>query len=715
MKKPIRSTSHIHATSLTRATLVLCGLCLSVPALAQWRTDTSVWGSGLGLTRYGSSGLLSVPTADIAPAGSFDFVINRAFDPIFDLSRAPNGRNAMFVATPYDNVEMGGRLAEYAEVNPVTKLVTRGSRDLSGNLKVQLVRMPDRRTRAAVGLQDVGGGAVALRSVFGVLTHDMGPLSVSAGAVKRGSTGRSGFMGGVKLGIIEPLYLLADVDPYQRALGARANVPIKLLPGAPELSATVARSFPRFTPNLKPGTDLQLALRFSLGQTSPGSASPAPAERRVESNMPALASDASTMLVQESAQTQLMALGFDAVSVRANADQAAVSVQNSAFKHSHFDALSVALTALANELPVSVKTLFVQLTAHGVPVARVVADRAAWQRFAGGGAAPTFGAELRLSSAAGAGALPMGELQQPLSVRIDPVVRTFFGTDLGAFEASAAVRATTIWNAASFGGGRVLASASLTSKPISSDAFGPNRGYDGLEPKSGLTHAMLHWAGWTGSDLFHLASVGRYDKDYNGAAIESHWVNRRLPLDVDGTVSVRAGAFKSDRAVSGAAGGVTLIRNRAYARVHASGYVPSLDLTVDAGIGQFLAQDRGPSLDVSRYFGDVSFGVTYRYTDRHFIGIQMGVPLTPRRNTYRAGPVRLEGSNHFLHGARTSYLGKEQFNSVIPDAARFADMPIDASLHLMDRSRLSEAQWRVSLRSSRDFANEVLRSANPPK
>jgi hypothetical protein len=254
----------------------------------------------------------------------------------------------------------------------------------------------------------------------------------------------------------------------------------------------------------------------------------------------------------------------------------------------------------------------------------------------------------------------------------------------------------------------VLASLAYTSGSAMTPGFDAGRGFYGQDPDSGLTSAMVHWAGWTGRDLFHLVSVGKNDKHYQGAAIESHWVNRRFPMGVDGTLSLRAGAFKAD--------GIGRDTNRAlpdreYVRVNASGYIPAADLSVNVGAGQFLAGDRGPSVDISRDFGDVSFGITYRKTDRHFLGIQMGVPLTPRKALAKWGPVQVEGSNHFLHGARTSYIGKDQFNAVIPRAARFADLPIDAQLHLFDRGRLNATQWSQSLFSSKDFANQVLAEA----
>ena len=91
----------------------------------------------------------------------------------------------------------------------------------------------------------------------------------------------------------------------------------------------------------------------------------------------------------------------------------------------------------------------------------------------------------------------------------------------------------------------------------------------------------------------------------------------------------------------------------------------------------------------------------------------MGIPLTPRKGLARLGPVQIEGSNNFQHGARTSYLGKNLINAVIPDAVRFADMPIDAQLHLMDRLRLNQSQWSQSLNSSREFANAVLADLKP--
>ncbi len=662
------------------------------------------------VNRYGSSGLLTIPTADIAPAGSFDFLYNRTFDPTFgSIYGIPRGLNLMFVTSPYQNIELGARLAEYAVTRPGSNFIVGGARDLSANVKMQMVRNAT-GTRAAIGVNDVAGGAVNLRNAFGVVTQDIGPFSLTGGYSVRAGTGRKGVLAGVRVAVADPLFLMADVDPYQAAVGARAQVPLAFLPTSPRLDLTLARSKARNLPFADANTDVQMALRFSLDHAEPQrDSSPWSSPNVVSGQFPAWPTGlvdlrpTPAILATEKA---LQKLGFGNVMVRSSAGQAWVRVQNVAFKHSHFDAVAVVLGAMARELPEDVQDIYLQLQVSKLDVAQLYAKRSAWQRFMGGGVRPVVGRELMVNPQMSP--LPVAPDVRdtaPIALRIEPVLRTFFGTEVGAVDYALAARAVATWEGIPALGGRLMASASLLSGAATSDSFKPG-GVDVLmTPKAGLEGAMLHWAGWTTPTLLSVASVGKHDTNFAGAAYEGQWVGRQLPFGMQGTGIFRAGHFRytEDRNKPG----VTQ-PDRTYARASVRAYIPQADLTAELGAGQFQAKDRGASLDLSRNFGDVNFAATWRYTDRQFFGIQMGFPLTPRVNRTQVGVFHIAGTNSFVHDARTSYLGKGQANLTIPTAARMPQLPLDVSVHLMDRNRLTDAQMYGYLLTMRDFARRVL-------
>ena len=77
-------------------------------------------------------------------------------------------------------------------------------------------------------------------------------------------------------------------------------------------------------------------------------------------------------------------------------------------------------------------------------------------------------------------------------------------------------------------------------------------------------------------------------------------------------------------------------------RVH----VPCLDLVGVLRGGQFFFEDRGVRAELSRFFGDTSIGLFYADTGTRILGIQISLPLTPRRDM-RPGWVQVRGARRW--------------------------------------------------------------------
>ena len=114
-------------------------------------------------------------------------------------------------------------------------------------------------------------------------------------------------------------------------------------------------------------------------------------------------------------------------------------------------------------------------------------------------------------------------------------------------------------------------------------------------------------------------------------------------------------------------------------------------MSVEAGMQKFGDGSYGPTVEWTRWFGDVSVQLFYRRgADRQFAGLQLSLPLTPRKGM-APGPVVFSGSSQYAQSVRTRITTASQAaNLVQPSAVR--DISLDSSLDVdqLNAGRMSQ-------------------------
>jgi hypothetical protein len=89
---------------------------------------------------------------------------------------------------------------------------------------------------------------------------------------------------------------------------------------------------------------------------------------------------------------------------------------------------------------------------------------------------------------------------------------------------------------------------------------------------------------------------------------------------------------------------------------------------VEATAGNFMNNDAGFQLGLRQWFTDFALNVYYRRTQfqdtpaRQFVGIQLSLPLGPRRDMDPAWHLQVTGTPRFAHGIES--VVRETFNPV---------------------------------------------------
>ena len=81
---------------------------------------------------------------------------------------------------------------------------------------------------------------------------------------------------------------------------------------------------------------------------------------------------------------------------------------------------------------------------------------------------------------------------------------------------------------------------------------------------------------------------------------------------------------------------------------------------LEATAGQFMNNDRGLQLGLRQWFSDVSVHAYYKRTKfegqpvRQFVGVELSLPLGPRRDIAPLGPLRVSATPRFATGVETT-------------------------------------------------------------
>ncbi len=589
------------------------------------------------------------------------------------------------------NVELFGRFVEYQNPLPGSNFIN-GPRDISANVKLKLPQLWRGQPDMAVGLNDVSGGASFFKSRYGVVSDQWGPVRWSAGyawgSPILGNTARGyafdGVFGGIEWQFGQTgLSLLAEYDGQQRHVGARYTSPsIPWLSDA-QVVATLQRSsgaqdpagrdmdrtsaavsvvipleaFAQKRTTFKPAMTLA-----SLDAKPAGGMTPTPEDR------------------QEALQKALVATGLERVRVGAQGNNLIVEYENNRYGQNEADAIGLVLGLAAEHAPVGVRRISAVTLKAGQRMYETSVDVAIYRAFLRDGDAAQASGSLAVDRlpAYGSGDVkwvnPTPTKRSPLRLEVKPELLFFQGTEVGTWDYTLAANIQAfvpLWRGAEL-------YTSYIERLSNSDNFEPGFAFGTFRQRNGLKVAAVQQTFWLGQHIHANVGVGRYNYDAWGVQGEATvFVPGR-----DDVIRLRGGAYERQPG-----------QNRRQTAPASATYrwVPQPNTWVEAGLQQYSDGFRGPSVVLTRWFGDVGVHLFYRRSgDAQFAGLELSVPLTPRQGM-APGLVQLGGTSRFQQGVRTRLVDSSTgINFVQPSAALDMQLNYNAEQRQLNSGRSSQ-------------------------
>lgn len=726
-------------------------LALGLVAVPAGAVDTTLTGAGY-------SGLGITPTAGLLGWGQLGMSYENQ---VTGVPRRLEGHNLALGFGLLPNLEVAGRLA----TNTIgSNCFTEGCgvRDLSASGKLAIGLDAAGRWNAAVGISDVGGSVSYFRSYYGVLTYDVGPLQASAGLAKRSGSGingsRSPLSGPFASVAWQPLPLVRghlEFSDGKAWAGARLFAPEAWLPEGWSLSAGVnaslnrsplsqrtswnaAVSIPLYKVPALPGTTKAPLPALQGGQQREPSyearvASPiqVPAAPQAAPSVPSTQTAPSTPAPRATTTNEglhaladaLQAKGLEDIWVGRMPDgMVAVRVNNGSYQWNSVDALGAALGAVARTLGDSRAGYRLILTVRQLPLVAVTGQADCLREWING---PTNSCTAGQLSTPGSS--PLRDLHegaswvvarqnpawQTVRVNISPVLRTNLGTEFGAYDYSlgANVRAQLpLWAGASVETGVDVPLANSDDYERNG-IFGNRRIRSGLERLSFTQTSRIpveRWLSgaqglsWSPGAWTAQVTAGRIGRYYDGVIGGVRWE----PGEGRHRLSAQAGAFRNNEFNNGLGplGGV----RRAYPLLGSYRYsVMATRTDLEATAGQFMNNDRGLQIGLRQWFADTAVSIYYKRSttsgnpSRQLVGVELSIPIGPRRDWTPLPHVQVGGTPRFEHAVETSI--RERGGNPLR-AGRAVQPPTQDLDAVFNSDRSSLVYFEDNLRRIRDAA-----------
>jgi hypothetical protein len=679
---------------------VLSGLALAVTAPMAHSVEPT-------LTSGGFTGLGVTPNARLIGWGHAGI----AYDNSLPGNLPDNtGHNYVVGFGIFPNLEASLRLAANT-LHGSCFTTACGNRDLSASGKLAIGIDAANRYSIAVGATDVGGGATRYRAYYGVASYHEGDVEASIGLAQRGSPHSSGSKspldGVFASGAWQPLPWIRGHLEYTDSnawAGVRLFAPQKWLPEG--WAAHVGANFRLTDTNLTERSWVTVGVSIPLYKTPvlPGQAPKGPlpplagSQERLpafEARPPAPAAPPTTAATSQVRPPQpaaapvedrhvhelvsaLHAKGFEDISVGRMPDRSvAVRANNATYNWNAADALGVALGAVARTLAPTRAGYRLVLTQRQIPLVAVTGQADCLLEWIQNANASCTAGEL---STPGTG--PLEALHEDvawtvrnahasrdtLRVSLAPVLRTTFGTELGAYDYSVGVNvgfALPVWDGATIEYRHNVAMAESSDFEAGS-IFGNRRVRSGVERLAVVQTLRLPLERWfpprNPADISRLglgsvtaqASVGRFGMDYDGL----HGMLRWEPGQGLHRLTAQAGWFHNNdfgnvRDQFGPKTAKPFLGSYRYALMATRTYL-------EATAGQFMNNDRGFQLGIRQWFSDVAVSAYYKRTQfsgspaRDLLGVEISLPLGPRRDMLPGRWVQVTGTPRFGHSIETS-------------------------------------------------------------
>jgi hypothetical protein len=700
------------------------------------------------MTPAGYTGLGITPNAHLLGWGRTEASYDNQLPGIV---QNPQGHNYVLGFGLLPNLEVSGRLAAN-ELHSNCFTENCGARDLSASVKGGIGLDAAGRFRVAGGVTDIGGAVTYFRTYYGVLTYNEGPVEVSAGLARRTGSGingsRSPLDGPFAAASWTPFpWIRGQIEYSDRNAwaGVRLFAPKEWLPEGWTAYIGATQRLTESTLTQRSWWTAGISIPLYKVPDLPGNRAKAPLPELAGTQLPAPVYEARTLPPPPSPQVaapspspaavttdqldalaaELKAKGLEDISVGRMPDgSVALRANNASYNWNSADAVGAALGAVARTLgstPIAYRLI---LTQRQVPLVAVTGQANCLKEWIANQAATCTAGEL---STPGTGPLDplhrgaawhVSNLQpswKTLRVRLSPVLRTNVGSEVGVLDYSAGVNVgleLPLW-----AGARVEWRRNV---PVDNSSdyergalFGARRVKAETERLAFTQTLRLPLEAWLapGDDakarrwglagVTAQATVGRVGSYFDGALGSIRWE----PGEGRHRVTAQAGRFRHAEFGAPDAPGPRL------ATPVLASYRYNVTATrtfLEGTAGQFFNNDRGFQVGMRQWFGDVAVGVYYRRARfegspvRQFAGIELSLPIGPRREMAPAWNVQVTGTPRFKHGVETTLREPVGGN---PVRTGFGVMPPAPSLEeTFNSDRSGLAYFEDNVRRIRDAA-----------
>ena len=687
------------------------------------------------LATSGSSGALSVPDGRILTDGTVVLGVNNASEPQFN--RYARGENYQFGIGLLPYLELSGRLVNHPK--PSGGL---GVRDLSANIKVALPKLFRYQPDIALGYNDLGGGLPYFRSKYLAVSESFGPMRLNAGVAK-GESYLGKVFGSAELSLWDS-GLSAVLERNNSAYNAGLRFISRSIPllGNAHVVVNAQRSFGAHAPDgartdrtsvggflmLPFGQNTKRVRRVSAPDepiwtpavtSSMGSTEHAigvqglepvwtpPGEdleekqqsHRKVGQTTTVAADVNDELLErklhglEPIQTQLTKLGLERVRVGIRGSELVIEYENHRYNQNEADAIGIVLGVGVMQAPQGIGSVTAVTKKAGLALYQVSVDQRVYRRFLRDGEAyeAKSAMEVRYRPGSGKDVQWLDKQEGPRGysrVRIDPQLIKFVGTELGVFDYSLSANIqgfVPLWTGAeaSVSYIRTLAESDDVKHGFLGYAQQPNK----------VKAALLSQSLWLTDSIFNVTSAGRFLYNARGVQNETTWF---MPWRDDQVrlqaTRMRQVDFYGIRTVTNA-GSISYLWT----------YRP-LDLTAEVAYNRYQGKDKGPSLQLSRWMGDVQAQAYLRTSELDKrVGFSLAFPLTPRQGM-RPGWTHVEGSSSFPFKLETRLTNKGGCNCIINGVVEDLPMVYSARSNLLNHARTGKEYFAGQLQRMREAA-----------
>ncbi len=381
---------------------------------------------------------------------------------------------------------------------------------------------------------------------------------------------------------------------------------------------------------------------------------------------------------QDALVSALVEAGLERVRVGMQGKQLLlVEYENHRYGQSEADALGIVLGLAAEFATADVKRVSAVTMKSGLRVYESAVDVAVFRSYLRDGDAGLARASLTVDRAPSYDAnLVQWVNAKPakhalLRIEVAPDVSYHMATELASFDYSLALAfklSAPLWR-----GGELQATyvKQFTNTPFYEDGFA----WGAERQRTGIKSFGLQQSFWV-SPYIH-ASVGAGKYDYNNTGVQAQ--SSVFVPGTDDSIRLRGAVYQKTPSRT----------NPQRAQLAASyRWVPSTTTWVEAGMQQYGDGGRGPSLVLTRWFGDVGVHLHYhRSAQRQVAGLDVSLPLTPRQGM-APGVLQFTGTPYFRKGIRTRILNP--VNDVSFDGARDLALEYNAEAQTLNGGRFSQ-------------------------